>query len=67
MVINVELVRRLIETQFPQYAALPLKAVQPGGWDTARVGKPVYESDAVVSSWSFLFTAIMPRLDGNPT
>jgi aminoglycoside phosphotransferase (APT) family kinase protein len=41
VIINVELVRRLLETQFPQYAALPLEAVQPGGWDnrTFRLGK----------------------------
>ncbi len=41
MAINVELVRRLLEAQFPQYAALPLEAVQPGGWDnrTFRLGQ----------------------------
>lgn len=39
--INIELVMRLIESQFPQYAALPLEAVQPGGWDnqTLRLGQ----------------------------
>lgn len=41
MIINVELVRRLIEAQFPQYATLPIEAVQPGGWDnrTFRLGR----------------------------
>lgn len=38
--ISTELVRRLIEAQFPQYASLPLEAVLPGGWDnrTFRLG-----------------------------
>lgn len=38
--ISVELVKRLIESQFPQYATLSLEAVQPGGWDnrTFRLG-----------------------------
>lgn len=41
MVINVELVRRLIEAQFPQYATMPIEAVRPGGWDnrTFRLGQ----------------------------
>jgi len=41
VVINIKLVRRLIEAQFPQYATLPLEAVQPGGWDnrTFRLGQ----------------------------
>ncbi len=41
MIIDVDRVRRLIEAQFPQYAALPLEAVQPGGWDnrTFRLGQ----------------------------
>lgn len=41
VIIDVDLVRRLIEAQFPQYAALPLEAVQPGGWDnrTFRLGQ----------------------------
>ncbi len=41
LAINVELVRRLLEEQFPQYAALPLELVQPGGWDnrTFRLGQ----------------------------
>lgn len=32
-VIDETLVRRLISTQFPQWAALPIQAVVPGGWD----------------------------------
>ena len=27
------LVRRLVSTQFPRWASLPVKAVEPGGWD----------------------------------
>jgi aminoglycoside phosphotransferase (APT) family kinase protein len=39
--IDVELVRRLIEAQFPQYATMPIEAVHPGGWDnrTFRLGR----------------------------
>lgn len=39
--ISVELVRRLIKAQFPQYATLALEAVLPGGWDnrTFRLGQ----------------------------
>ncbi len=39
--INVDLVKRLIESQFPQYATMQLEAVQPGGWDnrTFRLGQ----------------------------
>lgn len=38
--IDAELVGRLIATQFPQYASLPLEPVLPGGWDnrTFRLG-----------------------------
>jgi aminoglycoside phosphotransferase (APT) family kinase protein len=31
--INVSLVRRLIATQFPQWADLPVRPVEVGGWD----------------------------------
>lgn len=31
--IDAALVRRLIETQFPQWAHLPVRKVEPGGWD----------------------------------
>lgn len=31
--INTPLVRRLIETQFPQWTHLPIRKVEPGGWD----------------------------------
>lgn len=31
--IDAALVRRLIETQFPQWAHLPIRRVEPGGWD----------------------------------
>lgn len=39
--IDVELARRLVADQFPHYASLPLKAVEPGGWDnrTFRLGE----------------------------
>lgn len=39
--VDVELVRRLVEAQFPQFAALPLEAIHPGGWDnrTFRLGR----------------------------
>ncbi|MBA8902507.1 aminoglycoside phosphotransferase family protein [Phyllobacterium sp. P30BS-XVII] len=32
-VIDITLVRRLVATQFPQWAALPVKPVEHGGWD----------------------------------
>ena len=31
--IDALLVRRLVAAQFPQWAHLPVAAVQPGGWD----------------------------------
>src|SRR5687768_6543155 len=31
--INIVLVRRLVAAQFPQWADLPIRPVQPGGWD----------------------------------
>jgi aminoglycoside phosphotransferase (APT) family kinase protein len=31
--IDAALVRRLIEKQFPHWAGLPVRAVEPGGWD----------------------------------
>ncbi|HEV2504310.1 MAG TPA: aminoglycoside phosphotransferase family protein [Mesorhizobium sp.] len=31
--IDATLVRRLIDTQFPQWAHLPIRKVEPGGWD----------------------------------
>lgn len=39
--INVSLVRRLVATQFPQWAGLPVKPVEFDGWDnrTFRLGK----------------------------
>lgn len=39
--INVELVRRLIALQFPEWSGLPVMAVEPGGWDnrTFRLGE----------------------------
>lgn len=38
--IDAALVRHLISSQFPQWAALPVTAVEPGGWDnrTFRLG-----------------------------
>ena len=38
--IDVDLVRRLVADQFPQWAGLPVTAVAPGGWDnrTFRLG-----------------------------
>jgi aminoglycoside phosphotransferase (APT) family kinase protein len=38
--IDAELVRRLIAAQFPQWSDLPVRAVEPGGWDnrTFRLG-----------------------------
>lgn len=38
--IDVALVRRLLATQFPDWAALPIEPVYPGGWDnrTFRLG-----------------------------
>lgn len=38
--ISVELVRRLIDLQFPNWSNLPIKAIEPGGWDnrTFRLG-----------------------------
>lgn len=38
---DVEFVRRLVSAQFPQWAVLPVRAVQPGGWDNAsfRLGE----------------------------
>lgn len=32
-VIDVDLVRRLIRTQFPRWADLPIEKIKPGGWD----------------------------------
>jgi len=39
--LDADLVRRLITTQFPQWAKLPIKQVEPGGWDnrTFRLGE----------------------------
>ena len=39
--IDVSLVRRLIATQFPQWADLPIKPIKVGGWDnrTFHLGK----------------------------
>lgn len=31
--IDVDLVRRLLATQFPRWADLPIRTVEPGGWD----------------------------------
>jgi aminoglycoside phosphotransferase (APT) family kinase protein len=41
--IDVALVRRLVATQFPQWADLPIKAVQFGGWDnkTFHLGEDI--------------------------
>jgi aminoglycoside phosphotransferase (APT) family kinase protein len=41
LVIDAELVRRLVGAQFPQWAALPIRIVDPGGWDnrTFRLGE----------------------------
>lgn len=41
MNINVGLVKRLIGSQFPEFAMLPVEAVQPGGWGnrTFRLGE----------------------------
>ena len=41
LIIDVELVSRLIEAQFPHYAGMPIEAVHPGGWDnrTFRLGQ----------------------------
>ena len=38
--LGVSLVRWLVATQFPQWAGLPVKPVEPGGWDnrTFRLG-----------------------------
>src|SRR5262245_52841509 len=38
--IDAELVRRLIASQFPEWADLPVIAIEPGGWDnrTFRLG-----------------------------
>jgi aminoglycoside phosphotransferase (APT) family kinase protein len=38
--IDAALVRRLIAAQFPQWADLPVRLVEPGGWDnrTFRLG-----------------------------
>jgi aminoglycoside phosphotransferase (APT) family kinase protein len=38
--IDAKLVQRLVATQFPQWADLPVRAVEPGGWDnrTFRLG-----------------------------
>jgi aminoglycoside phosphotransferase (APT) family kinase protein len=33
VLIDVHLVRKLIATQFPQWADLPIKPVEKGGWD----------------------------------
>ncbi|HLW73145.1 MAG TPA: hypothetical protein VKR54_03785 [Candidatus Babeliales bacterium] len=39
--IDITLVHQLIATQFPQWAHLPIKSVEPGGWDnrTFRLGE----------------------------
>lgn len=39
--IDAALVKRLIAAQFPQWSELPIKAVEPGGWDnrTFRLGE----------------------------
>jgi aminoglycoside phosphotransferase (APT) family kinase protein len=33
ILVEAELVRRLLEEQFPQWAGLPVEPVAPGGWD----------------------------------
>ncbi len=40
-IINTSLVRYLVRTQFPQWANLPIRPVEPGGWDnrTFRLGE----------------------------
>jgi aminoglycoside phosphotransferase (APT) family kinase protein len=40
-VIDDALVRRLVAAQFPEWARLPLRAIEPGGWDnkTFRLGE----------------------------
>ena len=40
MAIDTALVRRLVATQFPQWASLPIVPIEPGGWDnrTFRLG-----------------------------
>lgn len=39
--LDVDLVRRLLGSQFPQWAGLPIRAILPGGWDnrTFRLGE----------------------------
>jgi aminoglycoside phosphotransferase (APT) family kinase protein len=39
--IDADLVRRLVATQFPEWADLPVRAIEPGGWDnrTFRLGE----------------------------
>lgn len=41
MIIDADLARRLVHAQFPQWADLPIRAVEPGGWDnrTFRLGE----------------------------
>ncbi|MBY0377839.1 MAG: aminoglycoside phosphotransferase family protein [Gammaproteobacteria bacterium] len=41
IIFNVDLAHELIHAQFPQWAALSIKPVEPGGWDnrTFRLGK----------------------------
>src|SRR5919107_934777 len=40
LVIDADLARRLVATQFPRWAGLPVVPVEPGGWDnrTFRLG-----------------------------
>ena len=40
MDINVDLVRQLVDQQFPQWRSLPIHPIEPGGWDnrTFRLG-----------------------------
>ena len=33
LLIDTALARRLVDSQFPQWAALPVSRVEPGGWD----------------------------------
>jgi aminoglycoside phosphotransferase (APT) family kinase protein len=42
--ITAELIRQLLEEQFPQWASLPLRSVEKDGWDnlTMRLGGESY-------------------------
>ncbi len=56
--IDVPLVQRLIVSQFPQWEHLPIRRVEPNGWDnrTFRLGEDVWARARGWALWKALIT-----------